>query len=57
MQRGELVVLLEKFEDPSPEWLHAIYQSPRNLSPRAVAFLKFLDGSFRAPDWGTAQSA
>ena len=48
LQRGELTVLLEEFEDPSPEWLYAIYQSARNLSPRAVAFLKFVDSSFRA---------
>jgi len=48
LQRGELVTLLEAFEDPTPEWLYAYYRSARNLSPRAVAFLKHLDGSFRA---------
>lgn len=50
---GELVVLLGDYEDPTPEWLHAIYQSERHLSPRAVAFLRFLDSSFRtwSPRW------
>lgn len=57
LQRGELVLLLEDFEDPNPEWLHAIYRSARNLSPRAVAFLKYLDGSFRASGGSVAHAS
>jgi DNA-binding transcriptional LysR family regulator len=47
LESGALVPLLQEFEEPTPEWLYAVYQSARHLSPRAIAFLKFLDSSFR----------
>jgi DNA-binding transcriptional LysR family regulator len=53
LQGGALVPLLEAYEEPTPEWLHAVYPSARNLSPRAIAFLKVLDSSFRQPVPGT----
>lgn len=49
LDTGALVLLLEEFEADAPEWLYAIYPSARNLSPRAIAFLQFLDSSFRRP--------
>ncbi|MDO8280375.1 MAG: LysR family transcriptional regulator [Burkholderiaceae bacterium] len=49
LQTGVLVPLLQEFEDPTPEWLYAVYQSARHLNPRAQAFLRYLDGSFRQP--------
>lgn len=52
LQSGALVPVLEEFEDSSPEWLYAVYPSARNLSPRAVAFLKYLDSSFRQAGYG-----
>jgi DNA-binding transcriptional LysR family regulator len=47
LDSGELVLLLAEYEMPDPEWLYAIYQSERHLNLRAVAFLRFLDSSFR----------
>ncbi|MFT3801988.1 MAG: LysR family transcriptional regulator [Burkholderiaceae bacterium] len=49
LDNGELVIILHDYEETTPEWLYAIYHSERHLSPRAVAFLRFLDNSFR--DW------
>ncbi|MDB5841721.1 MAG: transcriptional regulator LysR family [Herminiimonas sp.] len=46
---GVLIPILQQYQDETPEPLYAVYQSARNLSPRTIAFLKFLDKSFRDP--------
>jgi len=45
-----LVPLLQQFEEPTPDWIYALYQSARNLSPRVVAFLRMLDSEFRVDE-------
>lgn len=50
LQQGTLVRLLDDFEHSDPDWLYAVYQSARHLSPRAVAFIRLLDSGFRADD-------